>query len=849
MLVIGCYRSTEVNETHPLRKLINRLIIQESPTAEHDEPRQGQVTEISVRNLDEIHVKTLLTELLSQNDTYVEALARVCHSKTLGNPFFVLQLISYIHDKGFIRYNFGKLAWTIDLDEIQSKTPAAENIIEVLVVKMTEQSVHVSTLLAIVACMGPAAQLPLISRVWEAFSEQNESAECDVSHLTDLLNMAVNEGFLEKYRKSKTFRFVHDKVEEVALSLLPGAELSAIKALVGNVLLTESRTGSLPQYCFCIAVNLLNEVTNPISEDSRMSLAEMNLEAAQKATAASDFRSASRYVAKGVDLLPAEDKWSHQYYRLSLELYSLGGEVEASLGHGGAMRAYCEEILQLEKAPLPDKYRALNMIQDSVLNNGDPDKALELCLDLLKQLGYKFPKRESSMLLSTIAGVLKIQREIKKMSIDTVEALPILSDETHLEVMYVLDKSSTCCYFNGSKLMPLVAMANYSVTTKHGVGRYSPVALAAIALIMVGVLEDFEAAAKLIQFTARIQEKLRFPSTTVRTNSILFMHVLPWFKPFQTLLKPAFDGYTFGLTIGDLESGLWSIHCYITLGIQAGKRLQLLITDCETYLRQMEDMNFHLHAWYQRMVLRVLQELTGEEEPLIAINPDLYPEHHKLDVIQKNILKLHQSRLCAVLGDHERGVQCHNSTAKLNPGSHFCISDPFFQGISCYHQAQVTRKATYRRRAKKNHAIINRWAEKGNPNVIHYKLLLDAEAASLGGKKQIASSLFQNAITFAARSGLIHDVALASERFAVFLFRYDQEDSAKYQLRESVRYYNEWGAHAKISMLESEYSHLDLRPGVETNDFDHSEIIVPATGLAGARHESLSEPLKVYRER
>jgi predicted ATPase len=825
LLVIGCYRLDEVDETHSLSMMVNRLKESKPSGTSKGVTR---ISEILVKNLGIMDVKEMLQELFSQDsDPALEKLAEICHSKSMGNAFHLTQLILTLHEKGLIEYNFGKLGWTWKVEEIKAKAPAAQNIVDLLKIKLNEQSDDVRKLLAVVSCMSSAAHEMLISKVWESIFQRDDPV-CSAPLLQPLLAVALKEGFLEKSKAGSTYRFAHDKVSEAALSLMDQEELSTIKTMVGNALLSEHRLKHLPQHSLFIAVNLLNEGKSPqVNQESNLNLVKINLEVAQKATKASDFSSARRYVARAISLLPEEEKWSVKLYSISLELYSLGAEVEASLGHVDAMNAYCDEILKLKEASLSDKYRVHNVIQDSVLNSGDPDKALVLCLDLLKKLGHSFPRNEVTMLLATISKLLKIQKQVKRMTVHDIQKLPLLTNAEHLEAMYVLDKSSSCCYFNGSKLLPLVVMENYAITMKHGLGRYSPVAFAALSVMMSAILEDFEASAKLVQLIESIQAKLQFPNTTVRVNVILFQHTLPWFKPFQSLLKPAFDGYTLGLSGGDLESGFWFIHCYIGLGLQAGKRLQLLIADCQTYLKQMEETNFLLHAWYQKMVLRFLQELTGEEEPLIAVNTELYPEYEKCDIIQREILKLHKSRMCAIFADHARGAECTNNTAKLNPGTHFAISYPFFRAISLYHQARVTRKAKFRIQARKQHAIINRWAKKGNPNVIHYKLLLDAEAASLiKGMIGETSCLFQTAITLAARSGLTHDTALACERFATFLFYCGHDDStANYQLNEALRYYQEWGAFAKVAMLQRDYPQLQDKLNTPSG-----EVLIPPGG-------------------
>ena len=71
------------------------------------------------------------------------------------------------------------------------------------------------------------------------------------------------------------------------------------------------------------------------------------------------------------------------------------------------------------------------------------------------------------------------------------------------------------------------------------------------------------------------------------------------------------------------------------------------------------------------------------------------------------------------------------------------------------------------------------------------------------GKNPDAKEKYEEAIKIAARTGHLHHAALFNERFADFL-EYDLSDKEEslYRLKESIRWYEEWGAKRKVEMLK-----------------------------------------------
>jgi tetratricopeptide (TPR) repeat protein len=137
------------------------------------------------------------------------------------------------------------------------------------------------------------------------------------------------------------------------------------------------------------------------------------------------------------------------------------------------------------------------------------------------------------------------------------------------------------------------------------------------------------------------------------------------------------------------------------------------------------------------------------------------------------------------------------------------MSDFFHQALSLFAMSRKTKKHKYVKRAKQIAAKIKSWVKKGNPNVNHYIIFLDAEKAAFYGQHDKARILYSQAFSTASRTGFQQDAALVSERFGEFLL-YDlgNKERAVPQLKDAIRLYSNWGAIYKADTLRKKHSSL-----------------------------------------
>eukprot|EP00957_Ditylum_brightwellii_P168357 12815595-Ditylum_brightwellii.AAC.1 len=69
--------------------------------------------------------------------------------------------------------------------------------------------------------------------------------------------------------------------------------------------------------------------------------------------------------------------------------------------------------------------------------------------------------------------------------------------------------------------------------------------------------------------------------------------------------------------------------------------------------------------------------------------------------------------------------------------------------------------------------------------------------AVLKGEKELAKQKYDAAITTSARTGFIHDRALANERAGIYMLKSGDKYLAFHYLSSAIQLYSRWGAKAK----------------------------------------------------
>jgi histidine kinase len=546
LLVVGIYRSNEVDETHIFHHTMKEL-----EAKSKDKYFEMNQLEIGNLGLDAVH--TIIQELLGMDgsdSSRTWSLAEVCHRKTLGNVFFLLQFTAIMKERQMLQFNFGTVAWTWDEKEIEASTRASDNVVDLLKTKMAELPEAWIQLLTLASCLGSTFEVSTLKLVWDE-SNSARSVPTNMDTLMEYVERLDAEGYIVNSVSQSTERQIccwsHDKVQEAALSMVPEANKGVFAADVGQILLSHLEDEELDSVIFMV-VNLLNGNIDGKMEgdvDSRLDLARLNCRASQKAVLCSAFDSAAEYATKGIQLLP-DNAWVDNY-ELALHLHSVGAKAEGVMGNTERMELYCKRVTSQVDRPLEDKLAVYQVWIDSLLNSGLWHEAKDLAFDVLGKFSCRFPKNPALVTLATISGVIRLKATIKSTD---ASKLKVLSDPTRIELLSLIAKLADSLYQTKDYRLPLCTFKTLRWAMKHGYCKYSSVAFCGGGLVLTGILHDIQGGSKYGEQALIVLDGSKSQIAAARTMFIVYGAIFAYTKLIRSLLKPVLQGYDIGLQTG-----------------------------------------------------------------------------------------------------------------------------------------------------------------------------------------------------------------------------------------------------------------------------------------------------------
>jgi hypothetical protein len=464
---------------------------------------------------------------------------------------------------------------------------------------------------------------------------------------------------------------------------------------------------------------------------------------------------------------------------------------------------------------------------------GRPNDAIELIVEILAHYNVCFPKRKAVRLVSTLSGFLKAKCKMNSLRQEDISNLPMMTDPVHLEMMRLLDQLFMTAYLAENDLMPLSIFASIQLTLEHGLCEYSAARFAGLALLVGVASGDMALASKTGTFARLVMNEVECKHMDARAELWLNAFVFCWTDPIARMSSRFLRAYETGLSVGDNEYACWCIAQYIVVGFQSGKSLETVEADCKIYLNQMikfkrETVHADISIYFE-MIRNLIGRSQGD--PTVLKSEQRFRSHSDHTVL--GVFYTCQSILYMYFGEYEKGaklaIERGDTYAKGVPAHVWIMIETFTRGMLLYVMARTTKKRIYRKEAKRVHKTIKSWVHKGNPNVKHYEMLLNAESAALSGKLDAAEGWYQSSIVSATRQGHLHESAYASERYGNFLMneRNDPEE-ARHKIDDAIRRYGEWGAAKKVHLLRQQYRDLWVRP---------SEVVFGSERICAARHK------------
>src|SRR6202043_227570 len=320
LLLVGAYRDDEVSASHPLLRTLEAI-----------RAVDARLHEIVLAPLELDDVGRLIADALRCKPERARPLAELGQEKTGGNPFFAIQFFIALADEGLLAFDPVTQAWQWNIDRIRAKS-YTDNVVDLVAAKLQRFSSTTQEALKQLACLGNVAPIATLALVHGETEEAIHGA----------LWEAVHAGLV--FRENNAYRFLHDRIQQAAYSLIPDEQRADVHLRIGRALLASMTADELAEHLFDIANQLNRGAARLIDQEEKTQVAMIDLRAGRKAKAPAAYASACAYLAAGMALLDDRD-WESQY-PLTFSVWLERAECELLGGNFEKAEQLIVELLQ-----------------------------------------------------------------------------------------------------------------------------------------------------------------------------------------------------------------------------------------------------------------------------------------------------------------------------------------------------------------------------------------------------------------------------------------------------------------------------------------------------------------------
>ncbi len=613
------------------------------------------------------------------------------------------------------------------------------------------------------------------------------------------------------------YRFVHDRVQEAAYSLIPADLRAAAHLRIGRLLAANTPLEKQEEAIFEI-VNQLNRGAALITaREEREHLAELNLVAGKRAKASTAFASALSYLVAGAALL-VEDSWERRH-ELTFALGLQRAECEFLTGSRAEAEKRLSALLDRTTTTV-ERATVACLRADLYMTMDQSDRAVAVCLDYLSHLGMDWSPRPAEA--EVRREYERIWSQIGSRTIEELVDLPLMNDPASLATLDVLTKLGPAAFFTDFNLFSMVVCRAINLSLKHGYTDGSSPHFEWLGAVAGGYFGDYQAGLRFGQLGYDLVEKRGLNRFQARTYNNFAVSVLPWtrhFKAIRELLRRAFESAN---KIGDLTFAAFSSANLTTNLLAAGDPLGEVQIEVERSLAFAQKIRFGYAIDLVRIQLGLVRTLRGltakfgsfddqqmdevELEQRLAGNPNLEPAESAYWIRK---LQAH-----FMAGDYASAVEA-SSKAQKRVGAWQTATETaehhFYGALSraaIYDSALLEERQEHLKALATHHRQLEVWTANCPENFENRLALVNAEIARIEGRILDAEHLYEQAIRSARANGFIHNEAVANEVAARFYAAHGLEQIAHNYLRNARRCYLSWGADGKVRQLDQAYPQL-----------------------------------------
>ncbi|MBN9350312.1 MAG: AAA family ATPase [Chitinophagaceae bacterium] len=816
--LIGAYRNNAVDASHPLNLILGEI----------QKERLIENLELEPLSLDAVN--QIATDALHCDELAARPLSQVLFEKTAGNPFFTIELLKDLNERGAIRFNHEKGKWNWDIDEVR-KTKNSDNVVDFLIASQSRLQKPTQQVLQLAACIGATFDLKTLSIIYESTMEQTARNLEEALRANIVIPLNENYKFFglgafnqngnptgeadASNELNPTYRFQHDRVQQAAYSTIAADKRQALHLSIGRLILNHTSEEKLDEVIFEVTGHL-NEgrllIENPAE---RNHLVILNLKAGTKAKQSSAYDAALVYLKTGYELLK-EDSWQSDY-DLTWKLYEEIQHCTYLTGDWEGADQWSEAMLQHAKTPI-EKALVLSARTRQYATIGKMRESILAACEGLSFLGFEFLQEPTSQ--NVDEEVALVEKNLNGRLIADLIYLPDMDDMKAKIASQLLMEIFAAAFLSASGVMfPYLVLKSVNLAIQYGNSPETAFSYAAYGMILCGYFNDTKLGYEYGKLGVSIIDKYDDVALKSRIIYVYTMFVHHWSNHWSTMTPWFRKGIETGYQSGDLlylaysaqDCIIWDPKLDLESASKEHRKMLKIVKECDyqdsydsgTLFLQMQ-LNF-------QGLTESLYSMTDENFNEQACVDGMMRRHFMTGIANYHIYKaeIHffyndvKGALPHIL-EQERLISSVMSLPQL---VRFYIVS-FLVYATLLQEAAIESRRAMLNKMNQRLVIMTKWAGQCSENFSHLQFLMEAVLAGYHENIAVALSLFEQSIAGAKKNNFIRDEAMANEMAAKLLLRKGLPKAAEGYLQASHYLYYRWGASKKVEVMDKEYPFL-----------------------------------------
>jgi len=834
LLLLVAYRDNEVDDSHPAMQTLKQI-----------QAEFNSANTLTLKTLRVDQINQLLVDALHQTPQATHALAELVEHKTGGNPFFVNEFLKTLYSEKLLNFDLNQQRWVWSLEAIKAQA-ITNNVVELMLGKMQQLPNATQHMLQLASCIGSLFDLQTLSiiseqdmpdtmrKLWPAL-KQGLLLQEGGDWLLGIIKTANGNQHNNKNRSSNQAeqdqplktnlstrmsplvphcRFLHDRMLQAAYQSLTEDARQQAHLNIGRLLYKHTEAALLENQLFSI-IEQLNQGRALIeAESEKLTLSQLNLQAAEKAKQASAWEAAARYAQIGCSLLP-KSCWQNQY-PLAYALHLIHIECEFLTANYDEVQTLAERLLQQVKTPLEKAQICLLLLSQQM--QGNLNYCIEKGLDGLRFCSIQVPHIDeiNDTLIKNEYIELKQLLANKNWAYEATLSLN-KTTPTQISIAYRLYSQLTgACQLTGNRdLHFYIIYKGMRTALEHGQNEHALV-LYAMYSALLAKQGKYKEANKVATTTLELLENYPKCADLPYINMVLGTFVWLYNHPIKESIKLQLYAHDIGYEYGDIIRGVLGGYSNSIINYYAqGLPLKQLNSHLDTLdsIIQRHNIKMSAGSYYRRLIKMLTQEETQNQLDATAFSVKGWQQ------IQTCIMKPfieHLQIQWLFWSDQIKvawyTVQSANVSVTHVSGFITSLEHRFIAALlSCKQLQQLGNQNDDDFFLAVNISLdeLKELSSLCPENFEHKLLLLQAEQGRYQNQTiEELAPLYEAAIESASSNEFLQYEALANELYGDFLLAKSRTRFALPYIHDALNLYRHWGCTVKVKNLTTRYQAL-----------------------------------------